>query len=218
VLIGPALNVGGDDSRDAELTGVTATDSQSFRCMLHNLQHLYESPRPHEATPWVHRAHWLLGGFFTLLTLAAGWRLPEGGQRVALFAGALTLIMLLMSPVCHTHYFTLAVLPVQALLALAWERYPADLPAGGGIGAGLFVLLVLQIAGNALPLLPGLELLKDGGVATLTALALWLTACVVVRREAAGNDSAPAAATAVGGVGFRRWRRLPGGGVRTRVG
>jgi hypothetical protein len=200
VLIAPALNVGGDDTRDAELTGVTATDSQSFRCVLHNLGHLYESPRPRQAAPWVQPAHWLLGGSFTLLTLLAGRRLPRTGPRVALFAGALTLIMILVSPVCHTHYFTLAVPAVLGLLALAWERYPGDLPQGGGLGAGVFAILALQVLGNALPLLPDLVLLKDGGLAALAALALWLAACVAVRRpevavgtEAVGHDFSAAA-------------------------
>jgi hypothetical protein len=44
------------------------------------------------------------------------------------------------------------------------------------------MLLTLNLAGNVLPLLPPLEILKDRGMALYAGLLLWLGACVAMRR------------------------------------
>jgi alpha-1,2-mannosyltransferase len=178
VLVGPALRVGGDQTRAKELIEVTATDSQSFLAAMHNTLHLNRARRPPEASPTVRYAHLALVGLFTLLTLAAARRRPDSGPGVTLFVGALTLVMVLASPVCHTHYFTLALPLVMGLLAWEWERRGST-----EVGWGLVVLFALQVAGNVLPLLPAFEVLKDVGLAMYTALALWLAACVALWRR-----------------------------------
>jgi hypothetical protein len=179
VLVGPALGWGDDRSRADELIEVTATDSQSFLAAIHNTLHLDRESRPKTASSEVRRAHWLLGGTFTLLTLcAARWRRQESAWETTLFIGALTLVMILCSPVCHTHYFTLSLPLVMGLLALAWQRHGSMI-----IGAGLKVLLAVQVVGNVLPLLPPLEVLKDIGLAMYTALALWAAACVALWKQ-----------------------------------
>ena len=105
---------------------------------------------------------------------------------IAAVVGALALIMILTSPVCHTHYFVLSLPLVMGLLAWAWERWP---PAR--VRWALVVLLVLQVVGNTLPLLPTLEVCKDAGLALYTALALWLAGCLILWRGApAGAGSA----------------------------
>jgi hypothetical protein len=89
--------------------------------------------------------------------------------------------MILTSPVCHTHYFMLAIPLVMGLLASRWERL---LRPGHGqgtgqpLGAGWVVLVLGQIAGTAVPLLPGMELFKDIGLTTYTVMVLWLLAAV----------------------------------------
>jgi heme A synthase len=98
---------------------------------------------------------------------------------VVLFLGALTLVMLASSPVCHVHYFVLSLPLVMALLAREWDR------AGQmRLSPALCVLLLVQLVGNALPLIAGLELVKDAGLSLYTALALWATACVSLWRRA----------------------------------
>jgi hypothetical protein len=176
VLVGPALGWGDDQSRADELIEVTATDSQSFLAAIHNTLYLDRETRPKTASAGVRRAHWLLGGTFTLLTLfAARRRRQESAQDTTLFIGSLTLIMVLCSPVCHTHYFTLSLPLVMGLLDRAWQQ-----PGTLTIGPGLKALLAVQVVGNVLPLLPPLEVLKDTGLAMYTALALWAAACVVL--------------------------------------
>jgi hypothetical protein len=187
VLVGPALGLGDDTTRAEELINVTATDSQSFRAMIHNTIHLDRDQRPRQASPLVQKIHWLIGGAFTLVTLAvAGWRRTLTGPPLVLFAGSLTLIMILMSPVCHTHYFALSLPLVMGLIAWHWER-----TCKPDLSVGVVGLIAVQIAGNTLPLLPATEVLKDVGLATYTALILWVLACVVIWR----SGSAPAVAT-----------------------
>ncbi len=103
---------------------------------------------------------------------------------MVLFLGSLTLIMLVSSPVCHTHYFALSLPLVMALTAREWER-AGDMRFRPGVWA----LMAVQFFGNALPLVFGLEVLKDAGLALYTALVLWGTACASLWRGAA----APAA-------------------------
>jgi hypothetical protein len=186
VLVGPALGIGADTTRAEELINVTATDSQSFRSIIHNTIHLDRATRPAQASPLVQKIHWVIGGAFTLLTLlVAGYRRTLTGPALVLFVGSLTLIMILMSPVCHTHYFALSLPLVMGLIAWHWER-----TGRAGLSTGVVVLIAVQIAGNTLPLLSATEVLKDVGLATYTALLLWLLACVAVRQ----SRSVPAAA------------------------
>jgi len=180
VLVGPALGLGEDKTRAEELINVTATDSQSFRSMIHNSIYLDRTTRPDQASPLVQKIHWALGGVFTLATLAVvGFRRTLSGPPLVLFVGSLTLIMILMSPVCHTHYFALSLPLVMGLIAWSWER-----TGKVSLSPGIVVLIAVQIVGNTLPLLPPTEVLKDVGLATYTALVLWVLACVVVWRSA----------------------------------
>ncbi len=187
VLIGPALGLNKDDSRAKELIEATATDSQSFLVVMHNTMHL-DADRLHRvptAAPAVRVAHFVLAALFLTLTLAAASRRRvEDGTGVVLFLGSLTLIMLASSPVCHTHYFALSLPLVMALTAREWER-AGDMHFRPGVWA----LMAVQFVGNALPLVMGLEVLKDAGLALYTALALWAMACVSLWR----GGAAPAA-------------------------
>lgn len=182
VLVGPALHLNHDESRAKELIETTATDSQSFLAVIHNTLHLNVDRlhRPPEAAAAVRWAHFALAGLFTLLTLAAASRRRvEDPAGVVLFLGALALVMIVSSPVCHTHYFALSLPLVMALVAREWDR------AGGlRLRKSLWVLLAAQLVGNTLPLIGGLEVFKDAGLALYAALALWATACISLWRGA----------------------------------
>jgi hypothetical protein len=130
---------------------------------------------------WV---HWLLVGAFTLLTLRAGrGERAESGPGNALFSGALILVMILSSPVCHTHYFVLCIPLVMGLYALHWESLPAGIPTTtlGSLSVGLFALFTLQILGHTLPQLSQLQIARDNGAALYTALVLWWVGCRALR-------------------------------------
>jgi alpha-1,2-mannosyltransferase len=192
VLVRPGLGLGGDSARDKELIETTATDSQSFLTVLHNSIYPDRTRRPNVASAGVRRAHWLLGAAFTALTLAAARR-PLAGPKVPLFLGALSLVMILTSPVSHTHYFAMLLPVAMGLLAWDWEE-------GDGttrLRPWLIALFALQVVGQVLPLLPfrWAEVLKDGGLAACTGLTLWLAACWVL-----GKQVRPATAGESGGL------------------
>jgi hypothetical protein len=175
VLIRPGLGAGTDQSRTKELIAVTATDSQSFLAVLHNTLHPDGATRPANPSPAVRRAHWLIGGVLTLLTLlAARWRRSDGPSE-ALFLGQLTVLMLLLSPVCHLHYFCLSIPLVLSLLAALWERDVSRAAACGTI-----LLLAGTIVANTLPHFGQFQRLRDDGLAMYAALSLWLVGCLVL--------------------------------------
>jgi alpha-1,2-mannosyltransferase len=184
VLLAPAVGLGSDDSRRMELTSVTRTDSQSFQASLHNTLHPDRRTRPWEASWAVRLAHWALAGTMLLLTLAALGRGPATDARtVTLLAGALILTMILTSPVCHLHYFALA---VPLVMGLVVQRvHAAVLP-----GWRLTLLMGAYLAGTAVPSLPGVRVLRDGGLAMYAALLLWAVACLSARGRAVEPSAA----------------------------
>jgi alpha-1,2-mannosyltransferase len=182
VLIEPALFSGTNRSRAGELLGINATDSQSFVALIHrwhNLDQTITLPRDLRTRPlerWAKPAHWSIAIFLTLLTLlAAPW--GRGGPPLSeeLFLGSLAVIMVLSSPVSHLHYFTLA-LPLAIGLVMA-ERADGVYPDR----KWLYFFAAVTACGT-LPLLPGLQSLRDLGLAAFGALALWCAGTIALRR------------------------------------
>lgn len=202
VLVRPALGAGEDHTRDKELIEVTATDSQSLGAIIHNTLHLDRDTRPHQPDAPVRLAHWLGGALMTAVTLLAAGRSPAGHRvRRLLFLGALALVMLMVSPVCHLHYFCLALPLIMGLMVLEWEANGA-----ARLSPGLTLLLALNFLVNFATHLPGTDLLRDLGLAGYATMLLWLLAVVTLcqTRPRPGRQSRlPAApgAVNVNGVG-----------------
>lgn len=172
VLLLPALAAGTDQSRAKELIEVTATDSQSFLAVLHNTLHQERAQRPKQPSRVIRRTHWLLGGVLALVTLLiAGRRRGPSATDEVLSLGMLMVVMLLLSPVCHLHYFCLNTVLVMGMLVALWER---EKPFG--LGSAWTWLLATHLVASALPHLPGLSVVRDLGLAAYNALLLWLTA------------------------------------------
>ena len=89
--------------------------------------------------------------------------------------GSLTLVMLLTSPVCHLHYFCLALPLVMGIVAAAWDRNGSM-----RLGVGPTLLFAVFFIGSLLPSLPGLAVLRDLGLAGYAGLLLWLGGCVAI--------------------------------------
>jgi alpha-1,2-mannosyltransferase len=183
VLIQPALLGGADRSRAGELLDINATDSQSFLALIHrwyNLDETVELPRPLRSRPletWATPAHWAIAIFLTALTLAAArWRPPGSPLDEEIFLGSLAIIMVLSSPVSHLHYLNLAV-PLTMGLVMA-GRGDAVYPRRKWIW-----LFAAVAACGVLPLLPGLEVLRDLGLEGFAALALWGVGTTALRRS-----------------------------------
>lgn len=185
VLLLPGMGMGADQSRAKELITVTGTDSQSILAVLHNSLHPQRGSRPDHASAHVRRASYLVGGLLTCVAIVA-WRrrrcyapdaAPEG-SRTVIFFGLLILNMLFLSPVCHLHYFCLSLPLVMGLLLSAWEG-PAGRP-----GKVVTLLLWLYPFANLPAHFPGLEVLRDGGLAFYAALSLWIAGAVQLWRTA----------------------------------
>jgi hypothetical protein len=177
-LLGPALGQGPSTTRAREIIDMTANDSQSLQAAIHNTLNLDRATRPATPAPVVRRAHWLAGGLLTLLTLlAAGVPVTDRGSTTAVWAGALMVNMLLLSPVCHLHYFCLALPLVMGLLASSWEQAPEP-----RLGASLMLLLAGYFVTLTLPNLQGLEVVRDLAGAMYGALALWAAGCILLLR------------------------------------
>lgn len=147
VVLAPALGVGVDRSRDAELHGIIASNNQSFRAMIHGALHPGLDDRPRQAAASVELAHWVLAAALTLLTLVAARRRGEiRAWHEVVMIGSLIVVMLLASPVCHSHYFVLCVPLMMGLLVATWERN-----ARNPITAGWCALAVVLIIANCLP-------------------------------------------------------------------
>jgi hypothetical protein len=175
-LLLPGLGQGDDQSRAKELIEMTSSDSQSLLAMFHNTMNLDRDTRPahpSEMARWGQRA---VGGLLMLITLAAaGWRTSATGPAPALFLGALVVVMLVLSPICHLHYFCLCIPLLMALLALSWERQSAV-----RIGKWFGALLAVNVVADTLPNLPEMEVARDLGIATYAALVFWGLGCVAL--------------------------------------
>jgi len=185
----PGLGNGVDTSRDAELTNQTATEGQSILTVLHNTLNYDLATRPHKASPTVRLLSYMIGGLLTLTALGAfGWRRREDGIDIVLFFGLLVLNMLLISPVCHLHYYSLLLPLVTALLVNRWQKRE-----GLSLGPWLWVVLIVNAIGSFLPQLPDMNIFRDCGSAMFGSLLTWLTGVAVLwQRRAREYVSAPA--------------------------
>ena len=169
VLIRPALGLQSDPARDFELTGATGTDSQSFAALLYNITHPNRIKGALVFEPWIRAAHWMIGAAFAAVTLAAGLLTRRRDAiGVTLFLGALIVVMLPISPVCHIHYFIFAMPLVMGLLAAMWERTPFP-----RVEPAYVLLFGANIVLNVVSALPGFQSWKDYGVTLGATLLLW---------------------------------------------
>jgi Glycosyltransferase family 87 len=180
----PGLGAGADRTLAKTLTNVTGTDSQSLLSTLHNTLHINRATRPNEAAASTRGIALLVGGLLTALTLwSAGWRRKRPAWVEVLFFGQLMIVMVLISPVCHLAYFVLEMPLIMAVVDKAW------IPAltGGAESRGKVRLLgaffVAVFVAHTLPHLPGLEVLRDLGLAMYAALLWWAAAWFMVCKD-----------------------------------
>jgi hypothetical protein len=163
----PATGLGSSESRSDELINATATQSQSFQVIMHKTMYLRVLFPPPKPAAWIKIAHWLLGAILTLLTLRFMNRRWGDGLATMAGIGMLSLVMVLLSPVCHLHYFTVGAPVVMALLA----RF--DVQGSRATRRRLWCLLLAITVAWSLPMIPGLGIMRNVGVPMYGALALW---------------------------------------------
>jgi hypothetical protein len=171
-VLGPGLGTNNDASRNYELLSLRNNYSQSFAALLHNLRYPVRDTRPEQPELFVRLAHWSLAVTLTLLTLAAASRrkrldldAPDPIALVLTFA-QLTLLLPLITPIAHGHYFALA-LPVFVVLFYLDRRRTGRLVLSRRMQA----LLVGYLIATLLPASGLFEVLRDG-------LTGWASLCV----------------------------------------
>jgi hypothetical protein len=92
--------------------------------------------------------------------------------------------MVLVSPVCHLHYFSLAIPLVLGVQAAAWsgDTYPRWDKAR-------FLVALANAVANILPRCPGMQLVRDGGLAMYATLLLWLVGMLVLCTRPQGQPA-----------------------------
>jgi len=172
LVLRPGAVGDGDQTRAKELTDTTSTDSQSFAAVIHAWRYPDRENRPAMASRETKLAHWILGAILTILTIAFGSSRARGEPaEVLVILGCLCVVMLLVSPVSHMHYYALA----YPLVAGLWLKGLANRPEAFTPDRWtLFVLIAWSVL-TSVPLLPGslCEALREGGLGTLATLALW---------------------------------------------
>jgi hypothetical protein len=165
----PGMTQQGDQSRAIELTDIPATDSQSYVAIIHNTLNWDRATRPRHATWSVRIAHWAIGGVLTGLTLLAAGRQKRSAPAELVFFGSLIVMMVVLSPICHLHYFSLVLPLVLATVASVWED-----KGNSRLHLGWWLLLAAFLLANTVPQLPDFYLTRDFGLAAYGALGLWL--------------------------------------------
>jgi hypothetical protein len=166
VFLGPFLKITNDDSRKDEiLGGVNSTESVGVRNAIHNWMFPNPFQRPSELTLGAKVAYLALGVVMTFLTL---WPRIEGATRTAHVFGALILLMMIFSPVCHSHYLLFVLPIVMGLLAHVWQSQ-----ATVHVPWSLAAMCVAFYATMAIAYLPGMEILKDRCASLFVTLPFW---------------------------------------------
>ncbi len=167
VMLHPAMTDATQADRAKEMFHVLRTDNQSMQATFHAWQHWGDADAPAEPSPRTRALHWLIGIALTVTTLAAASR-RLAGNELMLFGGALTVVMLLVSPMCHLHYYVLTMPLVTALLFAALKCDDHQHVRRTQIA------FTLHVVGGAIPLL--FEAYRNLGFAPVTTLPLWALA------------------------------------------
>lgn len=172
VVLVPGAVDRGDQTRSRELTDATGTDSQSFLAVVHAWRNPDPATRPPKADGLSRAVHWLVGGAMLAATVWVGLRRsPRTEPDRLILLGVLSVVMLLLTPVSHMHYYLYA-LPLVAGL---WLRGLADNPGAAFADRRTTAVLVGWGLLTGVPLLPGEvgATLRDFGLGAATTVGLW---------------------------------------------
>jgi hypothetical protein len=182
VMIRPSLATNVKADRAKEMFHVLKTDNQSIQAVLHAWQNWGETDAPAQPNGPTRAIHWIIGFGFTGVTLASVWRRRFESTEILLLLSSLVVVMLLISPMSHLHYYCLTLPLVMALLNEAWVSPTCK--RGFWPGNGLAAMLALHVVGGAFPLI--FVKYRNLGFAPLTTLPLWFMAIRILwqRRQA----------------------------------
>ncbi len=191
----PGLGLGGenaDSSRKFELYGLSGTDSQNLLSVLHNILNIgtTRGMRPDEPATWLAPVVMAMVSVAVVVSLwAMRWRPVEPGATLLSpsrdpdpllvpSVGVLLCVMLMASPVTHTHYFAFLLPLVAWLVSLSVRGH-----ARQGMSRGVLTLGLAYVMIHALARLGPFEWMLDVGMLLWVVVAMWAFACVRMRLE-----------------------------------
>ena len=180
VLIGPALGLSSDPLREKELVNATGTQSQSFQVILHKTIYLGRADIPPQPAGWMKLLHLLIAATMTgaLFWGEAGLG-RASGQLLFGKLVLLTMVMVMVCPVCHLHYF-IVTLPLFMIVRARMETKT------DWRGYRLWIVLTVTfVLALSVPMIPGVLILRDVGVPLAGALACWFAGLVALWKEPA---------------------------------
>ncbi|MGH7243106.1 MAG: glycosyltransferase family 87 protein [Phycisphaerales bacterium] len=147
--------------------------------------------------------HVVLAALMTSISLWTWWRVRHTGWEALFTIGMLTCVSLAISPVCHMHYFVLA-MPLAAALWGIWaERSPTGLAT-----PTMILFAAIYFAMNLVPRFndggsPWISDLRVFGIAQFANIALWAAGVFTALRCFRPPDLRPSAAAALDEPGSR---------------
>ncbi|HVN29964.1 MAG TPA: glycosyltransferase family 87 protein, partial [Candidatus Binataceae bacterium] len=194
VVAHPASAPGGDRSRDAELLDPNRNDIQSIQAIVHRWSNFSETVsiprgafRSSRLQPYARVVHWAGGAILTVITLMLAGLYPRDALSEELVIASLLVPMILLSLASHLHYYALLIPLIMGLMA--WACGPQVYP-----GERWIVFFASLAIALLLPLIPGLEMLGDLGLAAAASLSLWAAALVVVSSAPRNDDKSASGA------------------------
>ena len=178
VFIEPVLGLGSDPLREKELVNATATQSQSFQVILHKTIYLGRADIPPQPAGWVKLVHLLIGATMTFALFRGEAGLGRAsGQLLFGKLALLVMVMVMVCPVCHLHYFIVA-MPLFMIVRARMET------KSDWRGYRFWVVLTWAfILALSIPMIPSVLILRDVGVPLAGAFACWVAGLVALWKE-----------------------------------
>jgi hypothetical protein len=199
------MSADADQTRQQELHGANATHSQSVQATVHTWMYPDRSTRPDVVSPIAKWAH--LGSAAIMLgcTLLAGRRLTSDPADQLIFLGCVCVLMMLITPVSHLHYYAM-VLP---LVCGVWLRGMAARPGAVAASRGATLMLAAWGIVTLIPALPGpaFEWLREAGFGTVATIGLWAYGLKLI--GIVGADPLGGTGLQTREVETRAWRPAP---------
>jgi hypothetical protein len=183
----PGMTGGGDRRRESELMGAR-TDNHSIGAVAHRILHAGSGERPDRLGTTARVIHWAIGGLLTLALIFAAASAPRSDPIAVVCAvGAFTVLMILISPANHSHYFAMSIILVAGLLAHAWRVHGAP-----STGAAWCTITAVFFTAELLSRLVATRPAREFGLLPAGALVLCAAGVRVLwQARAPGRGGAP---------------------------
>ena len=174
-VVAPGITNTGDETRSKELMNATSTDSQAFHAIIHNIRHPDAAARPDNSDALSKGLHYLFGLSMIAATVLVARRHPAWNDRPAdalLIFGSFCIIMVLLAPASHMHYYAYALPMILGLVAQDLRNRPGAAVPSRGLLIGLTAWTVC-ISVAMIDTAPECVRLREVGLGVWPTVALW---------------------------------------------